>query len=68
MLRRVSPDGWGKISGMFRRYAPFVLSALLAGSASAAMSLPFIENDFEKAMETAKAQHRPVFVEVWAPW
>jgi hypothetical protein len=32
------------------------------------MSLPFIENDFDKAMEAAKAQQRPVFVEVWAPW
>ena len=53
---------------MFRRLVPFVFSALLAGSASAAMSLPFIENDFEKAMASAKAQQRPLFVEVWAPW
>jgi hypothetical protein len=53
---------------MFRRYVPALLALLAAGSASAAMSLPFIENDFGKAMESAKAQHRPVFVEVWAPW
>jgi hypothetical protein len=53
---------------MFRRYVPFILAAVLTGSASAKMSLPFIENDFEKAMAAAKAQQRPVFVEVWAPW
>jgi hypothetical protein len=53
---------------MFRRYVPFVFSVLLAGSAAAAMSLPFIENDFEKAMAAAKSQQRPIFVEVWAPW
>ena len=53
---------------MFRRYMPVLLAVLAAGSASAAMSLPFIENDFDKAMAAAKEQGRPVFVEVWAPW
>jgi len=53
---------------MFRVGVPFVFAFLLAGSAPAKMSLPFIENDFDKAMAAAKEQGRPVFVEVWAPW
>ena len=53
---------------MARRFVLSALFALVAGSASAKMSLPFIENDFDKAMAAAKEQGRPVFVEVWAPW
>src|SRR5438309_11006687 len=30
--------------------------------------LPFIENDYRRAMAQAKAEQRPLFVEVWAPW
>jgi hypothetical protein len=56
-----------------RRYIPLIVAGALAAGASAAKTaagpaLPFIENDYEKAMAAAKAQQRPVFVEVWAPW
>ena len=30
--------------------------------------LPFIENDFSKALGEARAKKRPIFVETWAPW
>ena len=30
--------------------------------------LPFINNDFPKALSEAKARKLPLFVEVWAPW
>ena len=53
---------------MLHRCLPLAFAALLVGTASAKMSLPFIENDFEKAMAAAKSQQRPIFVEVWAPW
>ncbi|HJQ98777.1 MAG TPA: hypothetical protein VJ826_10730 [Candidatus Polarisedimenticolaceae bacterium] len=53
---------------MSRRYLPLLLVLLATGSVSAKMSLPFIENDFDKAMAAAQAQKVPVFVEVWAPW
>ena len=30
--------------------------------------LPFIEDDYPAALAMAKAQHRPLFVDAWAPW
>lgn len=30
--------------------------------------LPFIEDDYTKALATAKASNVPIFVDVWAPW
>ncbi len=30
--------------------------------------LPFIENDFAKAVARAKAKNEPIFVDAWAPW
>jgi len=36
--------------------------------AKAAMVLPFIEDDYTRAMAEAKARKVPIFVESWAPW
>lgn len=33
-----------------------------------AFTLPFIENDFARAMASGRETRRPVFVEMWAPW
>ena len=30
--------------------------------------LPFLENDYSKAVATARARKVPIFVEAWAPW
>jgi len=30
--------------------------------------LPFIENDFPRALAQARESNLPLFVEVWAPW
>jgi len=30
--------------------------------------LPFIEDDYTKAVTDAKARKLPLFVDVWAPW
>jgi hypothetical protein len=30
--------------------------------------LPFIENDFAKAVARATTKSDPIFVEAWAPW
>jgi hypothetical protein len=30
--------------------------------------LPFIEDDFQKALAQAKQRSVPLFVDVWAPW
>jgi hypothetical protein len=42
------------------------LAIALAGSAYA--ELPFIENDYAKAVARAKTKNLPIFVEAWAPW
>lgn len=30
--------------------------------------ITFIENDYAGALERARAEGRPLFVDVWAPW
>lgn len=54
-----------------RRLVSGLLLALLAtvySTTARAAGLPFIENDFEKAVARAKAKNVPIFVEAWAPW
>lgn len=41
---------------------------LAAAAARAKEVLPFIENDYAKAVARAKTNHLPLFVEAWAPW
>jgi len=47
---------------------------LLAGLASAAEppaappAVPFIEDDYARALAEARARHVPLFIESWAPW
>ncbi len=36
--------------------------------ASAAGSLPWMENNYAQALAAARSRHVPLFVEVWAPW
>ena len=31
-------------------------------------ALPFIEDDYGKALAEAKAKKLPLFIEAWAPW
>jgi hypothetical protein len=45
--------------------AIFALSAL---PALAKEVVPFIEDDFGKAVTRAKAKKQPIFVDAWAPW
>jgi hypothetical protein len=32
------------------------------------MVLPFIDDDYPKAVAEARAQRKPIFIEAWAPW
>ncbi len=50
-----------------RNYA-FLLGFLLAIPLSAKEVLPWIENDYMKAVARAKAEHVPIFAETWAQW
>lgn len=51
-----------------KRLAIAVVLTLAALTAQAKEVLPFIANDFDKAMAQAKAKNVPIFVEAWAPW
>ena len=54
------------------RLAPLALTGTLAivsaaPSASRAV-LPWVEDDYSKALAQARAKNVPIFVEAWAPW
>jgi endonuclease YncB( thermonuclease family) len=36
--------------------------------AFAASSLPFVEDDYGRALAEARARKLPLFIESWAPW
>ena len=40
----------------------------LAASGPARLVLPFIENDYPRALSEARAKKLPIFAEAWAPW
>jgi len=52
--------------------AVFALLAATGPSAAAAdgldKALPFIADDYAKALGEARAQKLPLFIEAWAPW
>ena len=41
---------------------------LTAAPALAKEVLPFIDNDYAKALAQAKKKNVPIFVDAWAPW
>ena len=52
-----------------KRTTLLLLSVLaLAPLARAREVLPFIQDDYTKALAQAKSSHKPIFVEAWAPW
>ncbi|HYH07119.1 MAG TPA: hypothetical protein VEK11_08695 [Thermoanaerobaculia bacterium] len=44
------------------------LALMLLGALSTRAELPFIENDYQRAVREASAKNVPIFVEAWAPW
>lgn len=55
------------IQGM-RKLALVLLLLAAAPLAHAKEVLPFIDNDYSKAIARAKTEHLPLFVDAWAPW
>jgi len=52
-----------------RRMSMLATAALLLALAPAHQTaLPFIEDDYGKALAEAKAKNLPLFIEAWAPW
>jgi hypothetical protein len=54
------------------RIAPLAFAGVLAvvspAPAASRPVLPWIEDDYDKAIAQARAREVPVFVEAWAPW
>ncbi|MBV9073979.1 MAG: hypothetical protein JOZ10_10130 [Acidobacteria bacterium] len=42
-----------------------IFAALVPGLAA---ELPFLQDDYSKALAQARQRHQPIFVECWAPW
>jgi len=45
-----------------------ILFLLAAVPAIGKEALPFIDNDYSKALAEAKKKNVPIFVDAWAPW
>ena len=53
------------------RLATMLLAAAVTAATPAAParnSLPWIEDDYGRALAEAKSKKLPIFVEAWAPW
>ncbi|MEO8055790.1 MAG: hypothetical protein ABI768_11580 [Acidobacteriota bacterium] len=48
--------------------APAAVAGTTAAPAAPRQVLPFIEDDYTKALASAKASGKPIFFEAWAPW
>lgn len=51
-----------------RAAAVAILLLASASLASAKNVLPFVENDYAKAVARAKSADLPLFIDAWAPW
>ena len=47
-----------------------LMAVLLTATAPlfASSGLPFVEDDYAKALAEARARKLPLFIEAWAPW
>ncbi|MGA7617100.1 MAG: hypothetical protein WBX15_18185 [Thermoanaerobaculia bacterium] len=45
-----------------------LLSTAALGATTKSHLLPFIHDDYARALAQAKAKNAPLFVEAWAPW
>jgi len=48
--------------------APPVLAARTASARSPRPVLPFLHDDYTRAVAEARARRVPLFIEAWAPW
>jgi hypothetical protein len=50
------------------RLVAAILLLLLSLTSQAKAKLPFVEDDYARALEQARARNVPIFLEAWAPW
>lgn len=50
------------------RLAASIVFLLLSVAPEARAKLPFVEDDYARALEQARARNVPIFLEAWAPW
>ncbi|MEO7794971.1 MAG: thioredoxin family protein, partial [Thermoanaerobaculia bacterium] len=62
-MNRTSP-GTSSILTLAVLFSTLLAPVLFAGGAA----VPFIEDDYPKALAQARARHLPIFLEAWAPW
>ena len=48
--------------------AALALGLTAAPAAEVEKALPFVVDDYPKALAEARAQKLPLFIEAWAPW
>jgi hypothetical protein len=48
--------------------ASLALGAAITAAPAVPSGLPWIENDYAKALAAARSKGVPMFVEAWAPW
>jgi hypothetical protein len=46
----------------------FLFAVISASSGTSGSRLPFIHDDYPRALAEAKQRKLPIFVECWAPW
>ena len=51
-----------------RRFLLWLLLSSAATAVAGEAHLPFIHDDYAKALAQAKQRQLPIFVECWAPW
>lgn len=45
-----------------------VKASVVSAAPEPKKAVPFIEDDYKRALAEAKAKKRPLFIEAWAPW
>ena len=53
---------------LFVAAGPLALAKPLAAADGFDKVLPFVADDYAKALSEARAQKLPLFIEAWAPW
>jgi hypothetical protein len=53
---------------LFVAAGPLAFATPLAAADGFDKALPFVADDYAKALSEARAQKLPLFIEAWAPW